>query len=121
MEIGFLAALALVAVVIGVVELLNTREAGREVRHGLYASLTSMEEKRLAIESARSVRELEQMWEAWEHQGLSQDGLLHAELLQRKGELVGELSETERARVREADAAWKAAKNLPVIKGRART
>ena len=53
-------------------------------------------------------------------QGLSQDGLLYAEILERKEQITGSLSDVEAMRVRRAYEAREEGAKLPPIKGRGR-
>jgi len=82
-----------------------------------YAALTSKQAKESAIAEAKSDEALEEMWAVWEKQGMSRQGMLYAMLLEKKKDLGVSLTDEQKALIQLADARWKAAKNLPPIRG----
>lgn len=80
---------------------------------------TTNEDKLVAIQTATSVEELDEMWGVWEQQGWSREGLMHANVLRRKRE-ISELTEEEAARLARIERAAEKGAEKPAIRGRFR-
>lgn len=76
--------------------------------------------RRRYIQNVKDVKDLEAAAEVWVGQGLSRDGLFYAEILERKEQLTGSLSDVEAMRVRRAHEARIEGAKLPPVKGRGR-
>lgn len=85
-----------------------------------YRGIVRTEDRRRLIQGTESVEELERAAEAWVSTGMSKDGLLYAEVLERKQQLTGSLSDIEAMRVRRAKQAREEGAKLPPIRGRGR-
>ena len=82
-----------------------------------YAGVNNPHARRRFIRETEDVAALEEAAEVWVGQGLSRDGLFYAEILERKEQLTGSLSDVEAMRVRRAHAARIEGAKLPPIKG----
>lgn len=85
-----------------------------------YAGIVTTEGRRRVIRQVESPAELEKALNAWVDSGLSPDGLLYAEGLERKEQLTGSLSDAEAMRVSRAKRARTEGAKMPPIKGRGR-
>lgn len=104
--------LVLAAVVIGLIVLFVFKNRPRRD----YAALTG-EAMSLAVENARSARELDRMWEAWERRGYAKDGMLYASILAKKSVLGARLSARDTERILDAAEARESAHHLPPVTG----
>ena len=82
-----------------------------------FARLGSKEQKKDAIDRARSVLQLDEMWGVWEKQGYSKEGLLYAQVLDKKVEFGDMLSPADAKRRSSAASKKAAGAALPPIKG----
>lgn len=75
------------------------------------------QEKHIAIVSAGTTEEVDEMWSAWEERGHSSDGILSMLCVDRRGELGADLSDGEKEMVTRVLAAARRGAAEPPIGG----
>lgn len=80
-------------------------------------SLTTSEQKSLAIETATDPGELRAMWAAWRLRGWAEGGMLHVHVLDRLDFLGADLSLAEEDILRAAPERFRRGAELPRIRG----
>jgi hypothetical protein len=74
-------------------------------------------ERRNLIRRCRSLKQLEEMWAEWELRGQSREGILYSEVLKRRRELGGGLSDIEEKQLSRIEEAVARGRRLPPISG----